>query len=75
LSDDQDSVEVSVDADVCVGIGSCISAEPDVFELLDEGYSRALPGVRLPRDRAERVIADCPSGAISVAPGGGAGEP
>jgi ferredoxin len=67
LSDDADSVELSVDADVCVGIGSCISAEPDAFELLDEGFSRALPGVRIPRDRAERVIADCPSGAISMA--------
>lgn len=66
MSEDQDSVEVTVDADICVGIGSCISAEPEAFELLDEGFSRALPGVRLPPDRAEAVIAGCPSMAISV---------
>jgi ferredoxin len=75
LSDDQDSLEVSVDADVCVGIGSCISAEPEAFELLDEGYSRAVPGVRLPRDRALLVIGGCPSGAISMAAEGDAGDP
>jgi ferredoxin len=66
LSDGGDPVEVTVDADVCVGIGSCISAEPDTFELLDEGFSRALPGARLPRDRALLVIGGCPSGAISM---------
>jgi ferredoxin len=66
VSGDRDAVEVTVDADVCVGIGSCIDAEPEAFELLDEGYSRAVPGVRLPRDRAEQVVSGCPSAAISI---------
>ena len=70
MSDGGDPVEVSVDPDVCVGIGACIDAEPDTFELLDEGFARALPGARLPRDRAEEVIANCPSGAISLAADG-----
>jgi ferredoxin len=67
LSDDGERVEVSVDADICVGIGSCIDSEPEAFELLDEGYSRAVPGVRLPRDRADQVVSGCPSAAISIA--------
>jgi ferredoxin len=59
-------VEVAVDPDVCIGIGACVAAEPDAFVLGDDGVTSVVPGVLLPRDRAEQVLAGCPSGAISI---------
>jgi ferredoxin len=69
VSEEPGTVEVSVDPNTCVGIGACIDAEPDAFELLDEGYSRAVPGARLSPESAEEVVAGCPSGAISIVTG------
>jgi ferredoxin len=63
---DDDLVRVEVDADVCVGIGACVAAEPEAFELGDDGVSRVHPSAQLSRVRAETVVNNCPSGAIRV---------
>jgi len=62
-------VAVTIDPDVCVGIGACVEAEPDVFVFGDDGTSSVRPGALLPPDRAEAVLDGCPSGAIAVAAG------
>lgn len=63
----EDLVLVAVDAEVCIGVGQCELLEPEVFRVDDDdGMSRLSGDGRLPRDRAERVIDKCPSGAISV---------
>ena len=48
------------------GIGACVTAEPDAFDLGDEGISTPVAGVRLPLERAQHVCRECPSGAISI---------
>jgi ferredoxin len=60
-------VFVQIDPDVCIGVGKCEELEPHAVELGDDGVSRPLPGVALPEDRAERIVKNCPSGAISIA--------
>jgi ferredoxin len=62
-----DNVFVTIDADVCIGIGKCEELEPHAVELGDDGVSRPLPAIALPRERAEKIVKRCPSGAISIA--------
>lgn len=61
------TVLVTIDADVCVGIGQCELLEPDVFALDDDlGYSVVIGTGRLPSDRATVVVDKCPSNAIRI---------
>jgi ferredoxin len=59
-------VNVAIDADICVGVGACVAAEPGTFEPTDEGTSAVRPDARLPRERAELVCGGCPTGAIAI---------
>jgi ferredoxin len=59
-------VRVVVDGHTCIGIGACVAAEPDVFDLGDDGIAHVRAGKLLPRDRAEQVCRECPSGAIAI---------
>jgi ferredoxin len=60
-------VFVHIDPDVCIGVGKCEEVEPNAVELGDDGISRPLPGIALPKERAEVIVKNCPSGAISIA--------
>jgi len=62
-----DKVFIAIDQDVCVGVGKCEELEPNAVELGDSAVSRPLPGIALTRERAEQLVKNCPSGAISVA--------
>lgn len=69
MSDDE-TVELRVDADRCIGVGQCELLEPEVFQLDDdEGISTLVGTRRLPRGRADTVIDRCPSGAIGIVHG------
>lgn len=62
-----DLVTVELDWDVCVGVGQCELLENRVFRLDDEeGISMVIGNGRLPRRRAEIVVDQCPSSAISI---------
>ncbi len=64
-------VRVTVDRDVCIGVGQCELLEPEVFRLDDDEELAFVIGEgTLPRARAEVVVDKCPSGAIKVAEGG-----
>ena len=54
-----------IDEPACVGYGECVAAEPDAVELDPHGVARPVVAT-LPRERAERLCAACPSGAISL---------
>ncbi len=61
-----DLVDLEIDDGICMGIGVCVDTEPDAVILGEEGVSRPVEGVRLPRERAEKLCKLCPSGAISI---------
>jgi len=63
---DGDEVAIAIDEDRCVGIGVCLDEEPDAVVMDDDAVSRPVEGVRLPRERAQRLCDLCPSGAISI---------
>lgn len=74
-SRDSDLVRVLVDDELCVGVGNCAATEPDAFVLGDDGVSSAVPDVLLPRERAQLVCGECPTGAISIVDTCEASEP
>ena len=60
-------VLIAIDQDRCVGVVRCEELEPNAVELGDNPVSTPVPGLALPVERAERLVKNCPSGAISVA--------
>lgn len=63
---DDATVAVTIDPDMCVGVGACVAREPQTFVFNDDGTSSEVPGARLPRDRAALVCEACPTGALRV---------
>jgi ferredoxin len=57
--------QIIIDPDTCVGYGECIAEDAEAVELDDNGCARALVPL-MSRERAERLCAVCPVGAISV---------
>lgn len=66
MSNEEPQVAVVIDETRCVGVGYCVKAEPEAIEMLDEGYSRPIPGYRLPLSRADSIVGRCPSRAIRI---------
>jgi ferredoxin len=63
----EDLVCVALDAELCMGVGACSAVEPETFETGGDGISFVRAGAGLlPRERAERVCATCPTGALSI---------
>ena len=63
-----DLVKLTLDPEVCIGVGQCELLEPEVFRLdEDENISTLVGEAQLPRDRAETVVDKCPSSAIQIA--------
>ena len=63
-----DTVRLTLDTEACIGVGQCELLEPDVFRLDDDDNISVFVGQpELPRDRADKVIDKCPSGAIQIA--------
>jgi ferredoxin len=61
------NVFITIDADLCVGVGRCEELEPNAVELGDNPVSVPHEGLALPLERAERLVKGCPSGAIAIA--------
>ncbi len=59
-------VELYVDTDICVGMGLCEVIEPTVFEINDDAISVVIGSALFPADRADKVMLECPSGAIKA---------
>ena len=59
-------VRLIIDPDLCIGYGECVAEDPDAVALDEHGCARPLAD-RLSADRAQRICAACPTGAISVA--------
>lgn len=58
-------VKLVIDRDECVGYGECVAEDADAVALDGDGCARVLAAV-LDADRASRICAACPVGAIRV---------
>ena len=58
-------IQIVIDPDACVGYAECVAEDAQAVELDDHGCARALVPL-MSRERADRLCAACPVGAISV---------
>jgi ferredoxin len=58
--------EITIDANVCVGSGSCVTIAPDMFSLDEEDRSCPRASAVEPDDRLLEAAALCPTRAIDV---------
>ncbi len=67
MSDENDLVELTVDADACIGSGQCELLAPEIFEVDgDTGMASVIGDGRLPRAKALDLADRCPSRAINL---------
>lgn len=59
-------VRLVIDPDLCIGYGECVGEDPEAVRLDGDGCAQPILAC-LPVDRAERLCAVCPTGAISTA--------
>lgn len=60
-------VKMAVNQEVCIGAGQCEVLEEETFYIDDDTVIAGVIGTGLlPADRAEKVIAACPTQAISI---------
>jgi ferredoxin len=57
----------TVDGEVCISSGRCVSERPDVFRFDDDEVAEVIPGAPAMTDEAQLALARaCPSGALQV---------
>jgi ferredoxin len=59
-------IHVEVDRELCIGSGDCVSSQPDVFQLDDEGKSVVLDPDAAGTDEIVEAAQNCPVTAIFV---------
>jgi ferredoxin len=59
-------IHVEVDRDLCIGSGDCVSTQPDVFQLDDEGKAVVLDPDAAGADEILEAAQNCPVTAIFV---------
>jgi ferredoxin len=59
---------VEVDLNKCMGTGACAFARPDVFALREEGWAEVIGPVDGEDKVLRQVVAECPTGALSMLP-------
>ena len=59
-------IHVEVERDLCIGSGDCVSTQPDVFQLDDEGKAVVLDPDAAGTDEILEAAQNCPVTAIFV---------
>lgn len=66
---EEKSVKITVEDDVCIGCGACVSAAPECFELNDQGKSKVKSECSEKCDcidKAKKAADECPVDAIDI---------
>lgn len=58
--------KVCVDKSKCIGCGMCVSVNPNIFEIQDDGKAGVIAGQEEKIGQAEEALEMCPVGAIFV---------
>jgi ferredoxin len=61
------SLEVTVDADTCIGTGNCVFNAPGVFDQDENGTARVIDVSGASRESIQFAASTCPVQAIHVA--------
>jgi ferredoxin len=64
----QSTVRVTVDAQMCLGSGTCVAVAPALFDMGEDGTARPLQSVIKSGEQLDTAISRCPTGAIAATP-------
>ena len=64
----QNAVRVTVDAESCVGSGTCIAVAPALFDMGDDGTAIPLQPFAERSAKLDEAASRCPTGAIESTP-------
>jgi ferredoxin len=61
-------MRLTVDREVCAGLGECEAIAPSIFEVQDDAISKVLVDDVGPEDleMARRAVMSCPTGALTL---------
>jgi ferredoxin len=59
-------IDITIDADRCMGSGNCLFWAPDSFDLSDEGHAVVLDAAATDEARLRVAAEGCPVGAITL---------
>ena len=59
-------MKVTVDRDMCTGIGNCVAVAPTVFKLDDKNKAVVLDPATVSKDKLVEAAESCPMEAITV---------
>jgi ferredoxin len=59
-------VRLVINPDLCIGYGECVAEDPAAVTLGEDGCAHALVHL-ISAERAQRICAVCPTGAMSTA--------
>lgn len=62
------AVRVAVDAEVCMGSGTCMAIAPELFDMGDDGTAYPLSPVVERSVKVDEAMSRCPTGAIEAVP-------
>jgi ferredoxin len=61
-------VPVSIDRDVCIGSGMCVTYAPGTFDQDEEAKAIVVDPAGDPADTVRAAVDACPTGALSLTP-------
>jgi len=59
-------IDITIDADRCMGSGNCLFWAPETFDLADEGHAVVIDASATDEPRLRVAAEGCPVGAISL---------
>jgi ferredoxin len=62
------TLRVTVDRELCMGSGTCVSVAPALFGIGEDGTARPVQSVINPGEQLDRAMSRCPTAAIAATP-------
>jgi ferredoxin len=63
---EDESLDVKIDWDLCMGSGNCMFWAPDTFDLSEDGHAVVIDAAATDEERLRVAAQGCPVGAISL---------
>lgn len=60
------TVRIVIDADRCVGSGTCLALAPDLFDMDEDAAAAPINTIVKPTQRLTDAVARCPGSAITL---------
>ncbi|HEY1827806.1 MAG TPA: ferredoxin [Acidimicrobiales bacterium] len=66
MSESNETMDVRIDWDRCMGSGNCVFWAPETFDLSEDGHAVVIDATATDEERLRIAAEGCPVGAISL---------